>query len=74
MCEECTIGIWNDYEYYRLITFKELKEEVKEYNYRMDLFRNTWNDKTYKNLALRDFLDRRKSTCLTQFNNCPYCR
>ena len=74
MCDECVIGIWNEYEYQRLITYNELKESVGEYNEKCDLFNNVWHTTEYKKKTMQDFLDKRKSTNLTHFNNCPYCR
>lgn len=74
MCDECTIGIWNEYESYDLITYIELRDKVREYNEKCNLFNRVWHTTEYKNKTMQDFLDKRKSTNLTHFNNCPYCR
>jgi len=73
MCEECIIGIWSEYSSYDLITYNDLKVNVKEYNDNCDLFNRVWNVTEYKNKTIQDFLDRRKSSNLIHFNNCPYC-
>ena len=56
MCD-CIIGIWSEYEHYELITYKELKEKVKEYNEHCDLFNKTWKTDEYKKHDLKYFLD-----------------
>lgn len=73
MDKDCIIGIWNEYESYDLITYNDLKEKVKEYNEHCDLFNRTWNTTEYKKRTIQDFLDKRKNTNLTHFNNCPFC-
>lgn len=73
MCKDCIIGIWNEYEDYYLITYNDLKEKVREYNDKCDLFNRVWHTTEYKTKTILDFLDKRKSTNLTHFNNCPYC-
>lgn len=73
MCEECVIGIWNEYESYYLVTYNDLKEKVEEYNENCVLFNRVWKTTEYKTKTILDFLDKRKSTNLTHFNNCPYC-
>lgn len=74
MCEDCIIGIWSEYECYGLITYDGLKEKVKEYNEKCDLFNKAWGTTEYKNKTISDFLDKRKNTNLIHFNNCPCCR
>lgn len=74
MCKDCIIGIWEEYDIHDLITYSELIEHVKEYNEKCELFNRTWNTTEYKTKTISDFLDKRKSTNLTHFNNCPYCR
>ena len=55
---ECTIGIWHDYHYSRLVTFEELKE----------------CNKTFKCVySMEQHLDWRYNTNITRFVHCPYC-
>ena len=55
---ECTIGIWHDYHYSKLVTFEELKE----------------CNKTFKCVySMEQHLDWRYNTNITRFVHCPYC-
>jgi hypothetical protein len=55
---ECTIGIWYDYDYSRLVTFEKLKECNKAF---------------YCVYSMEQQLDWRFNTNLTRFVYCPYC-
>ena len=68
---ECYIGIKHDYEDTRLVTLKQLKDEIEWLQGRKESFAEYGiKDKTY---SLSDYCDKRKSTDLTQFNYCPLC-
>ena len=74
MCKECVIGMWNEYNMTKLVTYNELKDYVEEYNEKCKLFNRVWKTTEYKTKTILDYLDKRKSTNLTHFNNCRYCR
>ena len=68
---ECCIGIKHDYEDTRLVTLKQLKDEIEWLQSRKESFAEYGiNNKIY---TLVDYCDKRKSTDLTQFNYCPFC-
>lgn len=63
MKSDCLIGVYYDYDDTRLVTFDDLKMQVKA-------------DQTYKaesKYSLKDYLDRRKITNLRRFLYCPNC-
>lgn len=68
---ECCVGIKHDYEDTRLVTLKQLKDEIEWLQGRKESFAEYGiKDKIY---SLSDYCDKRKSTDLTQFNYCPLC-
>ena len=68
---ECYIGIKYDYEDTRLVTLKQLKDEIEWLQSRKESFAEYGiNNKIY---TLADYCDKRKSTDLTRFNYCPLC-
>ena len=70
---KCLIGIWNDYDNTKIVTFRQLKYEV-ESNAAFAEWKNknlSGTDMEVK--TLNDYLDKRKSTNLQRFDYCPYC-
>ena len=68
---ECVIGIKHDYEDTRLVTLKQLKDEIEWLQSRKKSFAEYGiNTKIY---TLVDYCDKRRSTDLTRFNYCPIC-
>ncbi len=62
-CADCVIGEFNDYGNTRVVTYKDLKEEVRPMN------------KFYyvKKIKFSDFFDLRKLSGLNHFRFCPVC-
>lgn len=68
---ECFVGVLNDYDDTRMITFDELFEEATE--------RIRWKQKVGHDFTvcgiygMDDYTNKRKSTDLDRFNFCPIC-
>ena len=63
---ECIIGIRYDYENTDLVNLVDLKEHIEK----MKRLPSYFHNKPYE---LADYSDKRKSTDLTQFDECPLC-
>ena len=73
---ECIIGLYYDSEDAKLVTLKELKEEIKENKQYNEYMARNYSGLSYVKLpeySLRDYFDGRKSTNLTRFKYCPMC-
>ena len=73
---ECIIGLYYDSEDAKLVTLKELKEEIKENKQYNEYMARNYSGLSYVKLpeySLRDYFDGRKSTNLTRFKHCPMC-
>lgn len=72
-CMQCTIGMWYDYEDTRLVTYSELKDNVRAMNDTIERINELVGGERRKTVLFESYFDRRKILNFMLFYYCPFC-